>query len=59
MPTFFGLGFGSQYVYVAPDRDLVVVIVKGFDERPSLVTASRPLIENFVLPSAAPREPVG
>lgn len=59
MPTYFALGFGSQYIYVAPDRDLVIVIVKGFDDPPPLVTASRPMIENFVLPASPPREPAG
>jgi len=55
MPTYFALGFGSQYSYVVPDRDLVVVVVKGFDERPAVVTASRPLIENYVLAGALPQ----
>jgi CubicO group peptidase (beta-lactamase class C family) len=55
MPTYFALGFGSQYLYVAPDRDLVVVVVKGFDDPPAVVTASRPLIENYVLAAAAPQ----
>ena len=53
--TYFALGFGSQYIYVAPDRDLVVVVVKGFDDPPELVTASRPLIENYVLAGALPQ----
>jgi CubicO group peptidase (beta-lactamase class C family) len=59
MAAYFALGFGSQYIYVVPERDLVVVFVKGFDDRPTFISISRPLIETYVVPAAAPREPVG
>lgn len=59
MAGFFALGFGSQYVYVVPERDLVVVVVKGFDEAPPAITPARPLIETYVLPAAAGRSPLG
>lgn len=54
LDTYFALGYGSQYIYVAPERDLVVIVVKGFEDPPELVTASRPLIENYVLAASAP-----
>lgn len=57
-PMYFALGFGSQYIYVAPDRDLVVVVVKGFEDPPPSVSFSRPLIENLILPAAF-QGPVG
>lgn len=59
MAAYFALGFGSQYLYVVPERDLVVVFVKGFDEPPPVVSISRPLIETYVIPAALPRGPVG
>lgn len=59
IPTYFALGYGSQYIYVVPDRDLVVVMVKGFEDPPPVVTLSRPLIEELILPAAQSREPVG
>ena len=50
-PAYFGLGFGSQYLYVVPELDLIAVIVKGFEERPAVVTPSRPVIETYVVPA--------
>ena len=49
--AYFGLGFGSQYVYVVPALDLVVVVVKGFEEAPPAVSFSRPLIETYIVPA--------
>ncbi|MCC6791595.1 MAG: serine hydrolase, partial [Thermomicrobiales bacterium] len=57
--AYFALGFGSQYVYVVPDLDLIVVVVKGFDDPPPVVSISRPFIETYVVPAAAEREPAG
>lgn len=53
--TYFALGYGSQYIYVAPERDLVVVFVKGFENPPPNVSISRPVIEGYVIPAAAAR----
>jgi CubicO group peptidase (beta-lactamase class C family) len=53
--SYFALGFGSQYIYVAPERDLVVVFVKGCDDPPPFVSISRPVIESYVVAGAAAR----
>jgi CubicO group peptidase (beta-lactamase class C family) len=49
--AYFGLGFGSNYLYIAPDLDLVVVVLKGFETPPSPVSIVRPLIESYILPA--------
>ena len=49
--AYFALGHGSQYVYVVPALDLVVVVVKGFEEEPPVTTFSRPLIETYIVPA--------
>jgi CubicO group peptidase (beta-lactamase class C family) len=49
--AYFGLGFGSNYLYVAPDLDMFVVVVKGFETPPSPVSIVRPLIEGAFLPA--------
>jgi CubicO group peptidase (beta-lactamase class C family) len=49
--AYFGLGFGSNYLYIAPDLDLIVVVVKGFETPPSPVSIVRPLIEGAFLPA--------
>ena len=49
--AYFALGHGSQYIYVVPALDLVVVVVKGFEEEPPITTFSRPLIETYVVPA--------
>ncbi len=59
LPTYFGLGFIGQYLYIVPDRDLVVVVIKGFEDPPAVVGAPRPMIENVVLSAAQATEPVG
>jgi CubicO group peptidase (beta-lactamase class C family) len=59
MRAYFALGFANQYLYVVPDRDLAVVVAKGFADNPPLITAARPLIERFIVPAAQPRTPVG
>lgn len=48
--AYFGLGYGSNYLYVAPDLDLIVVVLKGFEETaPNPVSIVRPLIEGSFL----------
>ena len=49
--AYFGLGYGSNYLYVAPALDLVVVVLKGFETPPNPVSIVRPLIEGYFLPA--------
>jgi CubicO group peptidase (beta-lactamase class C family) len=49
--AWFGLGFGSNYLYVVPAFDLVVVVLKGFETPPSSVSIVRPFIEGWILPA--------
>jgi CubicO group peptidase (beta-lactamase class C family) len=49
--AYFGLGFGSNYVYVAPALDLVVVVLKGFDDPPASISIVRPFIEEWIVPA--------
>ena len=54
--AYFGLGFGSNYLYIAPELDLIVVALKGFETPPNPVSIVRPLIEGYFL--TAVTEPV-
>ena len=54
--AYFGLGFGSNYLYIAPALDLIVVVLKGFETPPNPVSIVRPLIEGYVLPAVT--EPI-
>ncbi len=49
--AYFGLGFGSNYLYVVPALDLVIVVLKGFDTAPSPISIVRPFIEEWILPA--------
>jgi len=49
--AWFGLGFGSNYLYVVPALDLVIVVLKGFETPPSPISIVRPFIENWILPA--------
>jgi CubicO group peptidase (beta-lactamase class C family) len=49
--AYFGLGFGSNYVYVVPALDLVVVVLKGFETPPASISIVRPFIEEWILPA--------
>ncbi len=49
--AYFGLGFGSNYVYVVPALDLVVVVLKGFETPPPSISIVRPFIEEWILPA--------
>lgn len=49
--AYFGLGFGSNYLYVVPALDLVVVVLKGFVDPPAQVSIVRPFIEEWILPA--------
>ncbi len=50
-PAYFGLGYGSNYLYVVPALDLIVVVLKGFENPPASVSIVRPLIENYFVPA--------
>jgi CubicO group peptidase (beta-lactamase class C family) len=50
--AYFGLGFGSNYVYVVPALDLVVDVLKGFETPPTSISIVRPFIEEWILPAA-------
>lgn len=50
-PAYFGLGFGSNYLYIVPALDLIVVVLKGFETPPSPVSIVRPLIEGYFVPA--------
>ena len=49
--AWFGLGFGSNYLYVVPAFDLVIVVLKGFETPPDPVSIVRPFIEGWILPA--------
>lgn len=49
--AWFGLGFGSNYLYVVPALDLVIVVLKGFEIPPDPVSIVRPFIEGWILPA--------
>lgn len=49
--AYFGLGFGSNYLYVVPALDLVVVVLKGFETPPDPISIVRPFIEEWILPA--------
>ena len=49
--AYFGLGFGSNYLYVVPALDLVIVVLKGFDDPPASISIVRPFIEEWILPA--------
>lgn len=49
--AYFGLGYGSNYLYVVPALDLVIVVLKGFDTPPNPISIVRPFIEGWILPS--------
>jgi CubicO group peptidase (beta-lactamase class C family) len=51
--AWFGLGFGSNYLYVVPALDLVIVVLKGFETPPSPISIVRPFIEGWILPAVA------
>ncbi|MDQ2683054.1 MAG: serine hydrolase, partial [Chloroflexota bacterium] len=50
-PAYFGLGYGSNYLYVVPALDLVVVVLKGFETPPPSISIVRPLIEGYFVPA--------
>lgn len=49
--AYFGLGFGSNYLYVVPALDLVIVVLKGFETPPASISIVRPFIEEWLLPA--------
>ncbi|MCA9858275.1 MAG: serine hydrolase [Thermomicrobiales bacterium] len=49
--AYFGLGFGSNYLYVVPALDLVIVVLKGFETPPTPISIVRPFIEEWILPA--------
>jgi CubicO group peptidase (beta-lactamase class C family) len=49
--AYFGLGYGSNYLYVVPALDLVVIVLKGFETPPNPVSIVRPLIEGYIVPA--------
>jgi CubicO group peptidase (beta-lactamase class C family) len=49
--AYFGLGYGSNYLYIVPALDLVVVVLKGFETPPNPVSIVRPLIEGYFVPA--------
>jgi CubicO group peptidase (beta-lactamase class C family) len=50
--VFFALGYGSQYVYVVPELDLIVVAAVNRRLDPIELRPARPLIENLVVAAA-------
>jgi CubicO group peptidase (beta-lactamase class C family) len=52
LPSFFALGYGSQYVYVVPDLDLIVVAAVARRVPAEELRPARPLIENYVVAAA-------
>ncbi len=53
---FMGLGYGGQYLIVAPEEDLVVVFVSDLDEQDFYVPEQ--LFNRFILPSIKSDEPL-
>lgn len=52
LPAYFALGYGSQYVYVVPDLDLIVVTAVARRVPPEELRPARPLIDNLVVAAA-------
>jgi CubicO group peptidase (beta-lactamase class C family) len=52
LPAYFALGYGSQYVYVVPDLDLIVVAAVNRRLESEELRPARPLIENLVVAAA-------
>jgi len=53
-PAYFGLGYGSNFVYVVPALDLVVVAAVARRLPPEELRANRPLFENYIIPAVIP-----
>lgn len=49
--AYFGLGYGSNYLYVVPAFDLVIVVLKGGPTPPETTSIVRPFIEGWILPA--------
>lgn len=49
--AYFALGYGGQYIYVVPSLDLLVVVVKGFEEPAPVLSPPRPVIETVIIPA--------
>jgi CubicO group peptidase (beta-lactamase class C family) len=49
---YMALGYGGQFIYVVPDKDLVVVFASDLEERDFYVPQQ--LLEGYIIPAAKP-----
>jgi len=57
--AFFAAGYGGQYVYVAPELDLLVVMTGNPQLQESELQPSRYIITDYILPAVTPDAKIG